>query len=121
MAAAQTVASTARRTPLGLASGDVWAIEGGAVWVAVEMGGVPLQDFVHPPRAVYVLGSEDNGLNRPIVEACQCHVALPKWVGRSASYNVAMAGTLVMYDRMQKQHRDGHVVTREGRGGDEDR
>ena len=93
----------------------------GAVWVAVEMGGVPLQDFVHPPRAVYVLGSEDNGLNRPIVEACQCHVALPKWVGRSASYNVAMAGTLVMYDRMQKQLRDGHVVTREGRGGDEDR
>ena len=93
----------------------------GAVWVAVEMGGVPLQDFVHPPRAVYVLGSEDNGLNRPIVEACQCHVALPKWVGRSASYNVAMAGTLVMYDRMQKQLRDGHVVTRDGRGGDEDR
>ena len=82
----------------------------GAVWVAVEMGGVPLQDFVHPPRAVYVLGSEDIGLNRPIVEACQCHVALPKWAGRSASYNVAMAGTLVMYDRMQKQLRDGHVV-----------
>ena len=82
----------------------------GAVWVAVEMGGVPLQDFVHPPRAVYVLGSEDNGLNRPIVEACQCHVALPNWAGRSASYNVAMAGTLVMYDRMQKQLRDGHVV-----------
>ena len=67
------------------------------------MGGTPLQDFAHPPRAVYVLGSEDNGLNRPIVEACQCHVALPKWFGRSASYNVAMAGTLVMYDRMIKQ------------------
>ena len=91
----------------------------GAVWVAIEMGGVPLQDFVHPPRAVYVLGSEDNGLNRPIVEACQCHVALPKWIGRSASYNVAMAGTLVMYDRMQKQLRDGHVVTREGSGGED--
>ena len=75
----------------------------GAVLVAIEMGGTPLQDFAHPPRAVYVLGSEDNGLNRPIVEACQCHVALPKWFGRSASYNVAMAGTLVMYDRMIKQ------------------
>ena len=77
----------------------------GAVWVAVEMGSgsVPLQDFVHPPRAVYVLGSEDNGLNRPIVEACQCHVALPKWVGRSSSYNVAVAGALVMYDRLVKR------------------
>lgn len=81
----------------------------GAVWVAVEMGSgsVPLQDFVHPPRAVYVLGSEDNGLNRPIVEACQCHVSLPKWVGRSSSYNVATAGALVMYDRLVKRLRDG--------------
>ena len=81
----------------------------GAVWVAVEMGSgsVPLQDFVHPPRAVYVLGSEDNGLNRPIVEACQCHVSLPKWVGRSASYNVATAGALVMYDRLVKRLADG--------------
>jgi len=82
----------------------------GAVWVAIEMGGTPLQDFVHPPRAVYVLGSEDNGLNRPIVEACQCHVALPKWAGRSSSYNVAMAGTLVMYDRMVKQLGAGHAT-----------
>ena len=70
-------------------------------------GSVPLQDFVHPPRAVYVLGSEDNGLNRPIVEACQCHVSLPKWVGRSASYNVATAGALVMYDRLVKRLADG--------------
>ena len=81
----------------------------GAVWVAIEMGSgsVPLQEFVHPPRAVYILGSEDNGLNRPIVEACQCHVSLPKWVGRSSSYNVAMAGTVVMYDRMVKRLREG--------------
>jgi len=81
----------------------------GAVWVAIEMGSgsVPLQDFVHPPRAVYFLGSEDNGLNRPIVEACHCHVSLPKWVGRSASYNVAAAGTVVMYDRLAKRLREG--------------
>ena len=57
---------------------------------------------------MYVLGSEDNGLNRPVVEACR-HVALPKWVGRSSSYNVAMAGTLVMYDRMIKQLGAGHA------------
>ena len=81
----------------------------GAVWVAIEMGSgsVPLQDFVHPPRALYFLGSEDNGLNRPIVEACHCHVSLPKWVGRSASYNVAAAGTVVMYDRLAKRLREG--------------
>ena len=90
----------------------------GAVWVAIEMGGVPLQDFAHPPRAVYVLGSEDNGLNRPIVEACQCHVALPHWMGRSASYNVAMAGTMVMYDRMLKRLRAGAAVAEKPRRDD---
>ena len=31
-------------------------------WVAVEMGGVPLKDFCHPDRAVYLLGAEDAGL-----------------------------------------------------------
>jgi hypothetical protein len=27
--------------------------------VAVEMGGVPLDEFVHPPRAIYILGAGD--------------------------------------------------------------
>ena len=30
--------------------------------VAVEMGGTPLREFAHPDRAIYILGSEDNGL-----------------------------------------------------------
>jgi tRNA(Leu) C34 or U34 (ribose-2'-O)-methylase TrmL len=34
----------------------------GAVWIGVEMGGEPLETFEHPPRAVYLLGSEDTGL-----------------------------------------------------------
>ena len=33
-----------------------------APWVAVEMGGVPLEEFEHPDRAVYLLGSEDTRL-----------------------------------------------------------
>ena len=72
-------------------------------------GGHAPAGFRTSAARVYVLGSEDNGLNRPVVEACQCHVALPKWVGRSSSYNVAMAGTLVMYDRMIKQLGAGHA------------
>ena len=39
----------------------------GAQWVAVEMGGMPLESFVHPPRAVYLLGSEDHGLSPTLV------------------------------------------------------
>ncbi len=38
-----------------------WAAPKGAVWVVVEMGGTPLEAFVHPRNAIYVLGSEDHG------------------------------------------------------------
>ena len=72
----------------------------GAQWVAVEMGGEPLDTFEHPERAVYLLGSEDNGLPDSVVRACHRHVALP--TVRSASFNVAVAGSLVMYDRLCK-------------------
>ena len=34
----------------------------GAKWVAIEFGGTPLEDFEHPPNAVYLLGAEDVGL-----------------------------------------------------------
>ena len=30
----------------------------GAAWVAVEMGGEPLETFTHPDRAVYFLGAD---------------------------------------------------------------
>ena len=73
----------------------------GALWVAVEMGGEPLESFEHPERAVYVLGSEDNGLPDSVVRACHRHVALPHV--RTASFNVAVAGSIVMYDRLLKQ------------------
>ena len=48
-----------------------------AAWVAVEMGGTPLEEFEHPDRAVYVLGSEDNGLPSSVLRACAHHVSLP--------------------------------------------
>jgi hypothetical protein len=36
-----------------------------------------------------------------VLKACHCHVALPSI--NYASYNVAVAGSLVMYDRVLKQ------------------
>ena len=71
--------------------------------VAVEMGGSPLQDFRHPKHATYILGSEDSGLPEAVTRACDYHVALPSV--RAASYNVAVAGSLVMYDRLSKERR----------------
>ena len=72
----------------------------GATWVAIEMGGEDLLTFEHPQNAIYLLGSEDNGLPDAVVQACHRHVALPS--KRYDSYNVAAAGSIVMYDRISK-------------------
>ena len=69
-------------------------------WIAIEMGGIPLPDFKHPTRAVYFLGSEDSGLPSAIVDHCHFTVSIP--CIRSMSYNVAVAGSIIMYDRLQK-------------------
>eukprot|EP00946_MAST-07B_sp_MAST-7B-sp1_P000201 g201.t1 len=70
-------------------------------WVGIEMGGVPLEQFVHPERAVYILGSENNGLSSMLRGACKHVIELPSV--RTASFNVAVAGSLVMYDRVRKE------------------
>jgi tRNA(Leu) C34 or U34 (ribose-2'-O)-methylase TrmL len=69
--------------------------------VAIEEGGIPLPSFVHPRRGIYLLGAEDSGLPASILARSHQHVSIPAL--RKSSYNVAMAGTLVMYDRMVKR------------------
>lgn len=68
--------------------------------VAVEMGGRPLENFVHPERAVYLLGAEDHGIPAAILTQCHHVISLPSI--RTESYNVAVAGSLVMFDRQNK-------------------
>lgn len=75
----------------------------GALWVAVEMGGTPLADFEHPRDAVYLLGSEDAGLPTSVMRACHRVVSIE--CENYASYNVAVAGSLIMYDRMAKERK----------------
>ena len=75
----------------------------GAQWVAVEFGGTPLDEFEHPLDAVYLLGSEDAGLPKSVLRACHHTVSLRS--ERYASYNVAVAGSLVLYDRAVKEER----------------
>jgi len=73
----------------------------GALLVGVELGGTPLDSFEHPDRCVYVLGAEDHGLPRHVREACHHVITIP--ATRHDSFNVAVAGSLVMYDRMRKR------------------
>jgi len=62
-----------------------------------------LEEFVHPRNAIYVLGSEDHGMPKSVVRDCQEVVSLESV--NYGSYNVAVAGSIVMYDRMMKLKR----------------
>lgn len=59
----------------------------------------PLNTFVHPSNCVYMLGAEDHGLTNEAIEKCHYIIQLP---GRF-SMNVAVAGSIVMYDRLNKE------------------
>jgi len=70
----------------------------GAVLVGIEMGGRSLSGYVHPQNAIYLLGAEDNGLPKIVADHCNHIVSLDS-VGPN-SFNVAVAGSIVMYHRV---------------------
>lgn len=70
----------------------------GAQLIGVEMGGQPLSSFVHPERAVYLLGSESMGLPDKVLRQCNTLVTLEHI--RYPSYNLAVAGSIVLYHRL---------------------
>lgn len=55
-----------------------------------------LPDFYHPERAIYLLGAEDYGLPKEILKSHQI-IQIP--TEKDFSMNVAVAGSIVMYDR----------------------
>ena len=59
---------------------------------------MPIADFIHPKRAVYLLGAEDSGLSEYAIQKCQDIVVLPG----ERSMNVSVAGSIVIYDRILK-------------------
>ena len=58
----------------------------------------PIEKFSHPERSIYLLGAEDHGLPGKILDKCQSVVVLPG----DFSLNVAVAGSIVLYDRLAK-------------------
>jgi tRNA G18 (ribose-2'-O)-methylase SpoU len=57
---------------------------------------VDLPSFTHPGQAAYVLGAERASLSPRLVERCDFLVKIPT----KFCVNLAIAGALVMYDRM---------------------
>ncbi len=68
------------------------------IGVETSAGAVELNQFVHPERACYLLGAEDNGLSNDAIVRCQAIVCIPS----SRCLNVAVAGSIVLYDRFTK-------------------
>ena len=68
------------------------------VGVELDKKAIPIKDYSHPKKAMYLLGAEDHGLSKEVIALCQDVVVLPG----ERSMNVAVAGSIVLFDRQQK-------------------
>jgi RNA methyltransferase, TrmH family len=60
-------------------------------------GGVPLVDVDLGGEVVFVLGAEREGLPKDVLERCDARASIPQ-SGDAESLNVAMAGTVALYE-----------------------
>lgn len=76
----------------------------GAMLVGIEQSdrSTPLESFTHPEQAVYILGAEDRGLSEEVQDYCTGGIV---HISTHRCLNVAVAGSIVMYDRALKKHR----------------
>jgi tRNA G18 (ribose-2'-O)-methylase SpoU len=81
------------------ASVDELALPQGCRLVGIELldEAIDLPSFRHPLRAAYVLGPERGTLSPELVARCDFVVRIPT----SFCINLAMAGAIVMYDRVR--------------------
>lgn len=68
------------------------------IGIELHKNSIPLETYIHPERAVYLLGSEDKGLSEEIIEKCDQLIILPG----NICLNVSVAGSIVLYDRTLK-------------------
>ena len=82
---------------------------GRLVGVELDDAATPIMNFAHPEQAVYLLGAEDNGLPFHVLSRCHSVIQLPG----HACLNVAVAGSIVIFDRISKASATGHLGERE--------
>jgi len=70
------------------------------VCVELAPGAFDLRTFVHPERAIYLLGAEDNGLPSDVLRG-QIVIQIPAPCEHN-SLNVATAGSIILWDRWCK-------------------
>lgn len=68
------------------------------VGIELHEKSIPIKNYIHPKRCMYLLGAEDNGIPREAINECQDLIVLPG----ERSMNVSVAGSIVLYDRIIK-------------------
>jgi len=83
--------------------------------VAVELHerAVSLFEAEYPERPCFLLGAELGGIPEDLVEDAKIVVQIPQW-GLVPSLNLAVAGSIVLYDYLAKLFRRGALARPEG-------
>ena len=63
----------------------------------IAHGGTPLPELELTGEVVFVLGAEREGLPKDVLERCDAQASIPQ-SGDAESLNVAMAGTVALYE-----------------------
>jgi tRNA G18 (ribose-2'-O)-methylase SpoU len=83
------------------------------VGIELTPDAIELPSFRHPRQAAYVLGSEREGLSPQMQEQCDYMIRIPM----RFSVNLAVAGAIVMYDRLIQLGRFADRPVAEGSAG----
>jgi tRNA G18 (ribose-2'-O)-methylase SpoU len=83
--------------------------------VAVELDprAVNLFEAEYPERPCFLLGAEVGGVPEALLAQARLIVQIPQW-GLVPSLNVAVAGSIVVYDYLAKQRRMGRLARPQG-------
>jgi tRNA G18 (ribose-2'-O)-methylase SpoU len=76
------------------------------VVVELHERSVNLFDADYPERPCFLLGAELEGVPEPLIESASLVVQVPQW-GLVPSLNLAIAGSIVLYDYLGKLHGRG--------------
>lgn len=78
------------------------------VVVELDERAVNLFDARYPERPCFLLGAELEGVPEQLIEAASLLVQIPQW-GLVPSLNLAIAGSIVLYDYLGKLHGCGSL------------
>jgi tRNA G18 (ribose-2'-O)-methylase SpoU len=83
--------------------------------VAVELDdrAVNVFEAEYPERPCFLLGAELAGVPGDLLEEAELVIQIPQW-GLVPSLNLAIAGSIVIYDYLAKLHRDGRLNRPDG-------